>query len=137
MRSLSLRLSRTLDRSRLLQIALLCGFWALGVGLARLSGLPIPGGVFGLAILLALLASGILRPLTVRRGAAWLLAEQLLFFVPAVMALLGHHELLSGLGLKLIAVIVAGTLLVMTGTALTVELWYRWRLAQARPHVRH
>jgi holin-like protein len=126
-------LRRTLDQSRWLQIGLLCGLWALGTGLGRLTGLPLPGGIIGMAILLALLGSGWVRPLAVRRGAAWLLAEQLLFFVPAVMALLDHHELLSSLGLKLIAVIFTGTLLVMTGTALTVDLWYRWRLAHVRP----
>jgi holin-like protein len=132
MRKLPLRLRHALDRSRLLQIALLCGFWVVGAALANLSGLPIPGGVFGMAILLALLASGLLRPLTVRRGAYWLLAEQLLFFVPAVMVLLDHHEMIGSLGLKLMAVILVGTLLVMTSTALTVELWYRWRSLRAR-----
>jgi holin-like protein len=132
MRKLPLRLRHALDRSRLLQIALLCGFWVVGAALATLSGLPIPGGVFGMAILLALLASGLLRPLTVRRGAYWLLAEQLLFFVPAVMVLLDHHEMIGSLGLKLMAVILVGTLLVMTSTALTVELWYRWRSLRAR-----
>src|SRR5262245_6052451 len=105
MRKLSVLLGHAFQRSRVLQISLLCGFWVVGTGLARLSGLPIPGGVFGMAVLLILLVGGLVRPETVRRGAYWLLAEQLLFFVPAVMTLLDHHELMSGLGLKLFAVI--------------------------------
>jgi len=35
-------------------------------------------------------------------------------------------------GLKLLAVIVVGTVLVMTGTALTVELCFRWSTRHAR-----
>jgi holin-like protein len=133
MRKLPVRLGHAFERSRVLQVSLLCGFWVLGAGLAHLSGLPIPGGVFGMAALLMLLASGLVRPGMVRRGAHWLLAEQLLFFVPAVMTLLDHHELMSGLGLKLFAVVLVGTLLVMASTALTVELWYRWRSRHVHP----
>jgi holin-like protein len=112
-------------RSRILQIGLLVGFWAVGDGLSRIWKLPIPGGIIGLAIVLGLLVSGGLSPLYVRRGAYWLLAEMLLFFVPGMMAILDHSEFLGPLGLKLVAVILVGTLFVMTGTALTVELIYR------------
>jgi holin-like protein len=58
----------------------------------------------------------------------------LLFFVPAVMAVLDHHEFVGLLGLKIVAVILVGTVLVMGGTALTVDLCYRWR---ARREARH
>jgi holin-like protein len=125
------RLRPVLHRSRVLQIALLIGFWVLGEQLTRLSSLPVPGGVIGMAIVLALLASRRLSPFSLRRGAYWLLAEMLLFFVPAVMAILDHGELAGALGLKLLAVILPGTLLVMGGTALTVDLCYRSRARHA------
>jgi len=66
-----------------------------------------------------------------RRGAYWLLAEMLLFFVPATMGIIDHREFLSALGLKLVAVIVVGTLTVMAGTATTIEVFYRWRMRHA------
>lgn len=122
------RLRIALHRSRLLQTGLLAGFWFLGEGLTRALDLPVPGGVVGMAIVLALLASGKLSMFAMRRGANWLLAEMLLFFVPACMAVLDHHELFGTLGLKLLAVIVAGTLLVMGSTAFTVDAYYRWKL---------
>ena len=108
-------------------------FWALGEGLARMLDLPVPGGIVGMVAVLALLASGWLRPAALRRGAYWLLAEMLLFFVPAVMAVLDHHEFLGALGFKLAAVILVGTLTVMGVTALTVDACYRWRMR----HVEH
>ena len=127
------RLRIAVHRSRALQIGVLVLFWALGEGLARMLDLPVPGGIVGMAAVLALLASGWLRPAALRRGAYWLLAEMLLFFVPAVMAVLDHHEFLGALGFKLAAVILVGTLTVMGVTALTVDACYRWRMR----HVEH
>lgn len=123
---LALLLRSTLRRSRVLQICLLVLFSLLGQALAQLLGLPVPGGVIGMALVLALLATGRLRLRNVHRGASWLLGEMLLFFVPAVMSLLDHREFLGVLGLKLLAVILLGTVLVMAGTALTIDICYRW-----------
>lgn len=121
-----------LRRSRVLQIVLLILFSLLGQALANVAGLPIPGGVIGMALVLALLASGLLRVRNVHRGASWLLGKMLLFFVPAVMSLLDHREFLGVLGAKLLAVILLGTALVMVGTALTIDLCYRWMNRHAR-----
>ena len=105
---LAAAIRHTLHRNRLMQIA-------------------VPGGIIGMAVVLVLLATHRIRPDTLGRGAKWLLAEMLLFFVPAVMALLDHHEFIGALGLKLLAVILTGTLMVMASTALTVELFFRLR----------
>lgn len=117
----------TLHRNRLVQITLLAGFWAVGETAVRQLALPVPGGILGMAAVLVLLATHRIRPDSLGRGAKWLLAEMLLFFVPAVMAVLDHHEFLGTLGLKLLAVIMTGTLMVMVSTALTVELFFRMR----------
>jgi holin-like protein len=114
-----------LRRSRVLQGGLLAAFWAAGEALSRATGLPVPGGVLGLALVLALLAAGLLKTASLRRGAQWLLAEMLLFFVPAVLAVLDHREFLGLLGLKLLAVVLTGTLAVMAATGLTVDLCCR------------
>lgn len=115
-----------LRHSKLLQIGLLILFSLAGQKIAGALDLPIPGGIVGLVLVLGLLASGKLQVQAVRRGANWLLGEMLLFFVPAVMSLLDHHEFLGMLGLKVLATIVAGTAMVMVGTALTIDLGYRW-----------
>lgn len=117
---------RGLRRSRLFQIALIVAFWLIGEALARACALPVPGGVVGMFIVYALLASRKLSLFSIRRGADWFLAEMLLFFVPAVMAVLEHHEMLGWLGLKVLAVIVLGTVTVMAVTAVTVDLLCLW-----------
>lgn len=128
---LAIACRRMLHRSRPLQLALLAAFWLAGELLVRWSGLPVPGGIVGMLILLALLLSRRVSLFSTRRGAQWLLAEMLLFFIPAVLAVLDHQELLGLLGLKILAVILVGTVTVMSVTALTVDLCFRWRSAHA------
>jgi len=123
--NLMIRFHYALHNSRLMQIATLFGFWLAGEGFVRLVGLPLPGGIVGMALVLALLLSGRISLFSMKRGAEWFLAEMLLFFVPAVLAVLEHQELLGMLGVKIMAVILVGTLTVMTVTALTVDMCYR------------
>ncbi|OYR20161.1 CidA/LrgA family protein [Brucella thiophenivorans] len=126
--NLMIRFRYALHNSRIMQIATLFGFWLVGEGFVRLSGLPLPGGVVGMALVLALLLSGRVSLFSMKRGAEWFLAEMLLFFVPAVLAILEHQELLGMMGVKIMAVILVGTLTVMTVTALTVDFCYRLSL---------
>ncbi|SBW13226.1 LrgA family protein [Brucella sp. 10RB9215] len=128
---LKIRLRYALHNSRLMQIATLVGFWLAGEAVVRLAGLPLPGGIVGMALVLALLLSGRISLFSMKRGAEWFLAEMLLFFIPAVLAILEHRELIGMLGLKIMAVILLGTLTVMSVTALTVDLCYRWSLRYA------
>ena len=116
---------RRVRGSRLLQLALVAALWQLGAALARLTGWPLPGGILGMLALLALLASGRVHDSALRKGANWLLGDMLLFFVPAVLAVLVHPELIGWLGLKILLLIVLSTALVMGVTALVVEFGLR------------
>jgi holin-like protein len=122
---------RHLRQRRVPQIALIFGFWLVGQALADWCRLPLPGGIVGLILVLVLLGSGWLRAGSLRRGANWYLAEMLLFFVPAVVAVLDHPEFLGVLGLKLMAAIILGTLVVMLATALSMDWCFRWMAASA------
>lgn len=117
---------RRLRGSRIAQIGLIVAVWAAAEWLVRRFDLPIPSGILGMALLLVLLLRNWLSPRALTRGADWLLAEMLLFFVPAAMILLDNRQMLGWLGIKLVAVVLAGTVLVMASTALTVDLCYRW-----------
>ncbi|MDH4569328.1 CidA/LrgA family protein [Pseudomonas sp. BN414] len=124
-----------MNRSRLLHITrlaaelvVLLGLYALGCTLATALGWPIPGGVIGLGLLLVAFASGWVKPAALQLGAGLLMAEMLLFFIPALMSLLDYGALLRQEGLRILLVIGASTLLVMLATALTVEVVCRWRM---------
>ena len=87
------------------------------------------------ALVLLLLASGKLKATTMRGGAQWLLADMLLFFVPAVLAILDHQEFLGIVGLKILDVILGGTAAVMCATALAVDFGYRMMMRLEHRHV--
>lgn len=118
-------------RQPVLQVGLLIAFWLMGEAGVRLLGLPVPGGVVGMGMVLVLLVSRRLSSLAMRRGAEWLLADMLLFFVPAVLAVLEHREFLGLIGLKILFVIVLSTAAVMLVTAFAVDRCYRWKEARA------
>lgn len=130
--TMSHKSARILHRNAVLQVGAMLGFWLLGEALVRLSGLPVPGSVIGLALVLLLLATRRMSPLSVRRGANYFLADMLLFFVPAVLAVLNHPEFLGLMGLKILFVIVASTVSVMVVTAFVVDRCYCWRAQHAR-----
>jgi holin-like protein len=115
---------------RLAQIMLLLVFWQAGETIVRLTHLPIPGAIAGMLLVLALFASGKVKLTSMKRGAEWFLAEMLLFFVPAVLALLDHGEFIGVVGLKILAVIFAGTVIVMGVTAIAIDIGYRLMMRQ-------
>ncbi len=120
-------LRRWLRGSRLWQVLLIVGLWVGAEWLVQATHLPIPSGIVGMMILLLLLGRQWVAPQTVSKGAGWLLAEMLLFFVPAAMILMQNPQMFGLLGLKLLAIIVVGTILVMAATALTIDVLFRWR----------
>ncbi len=128
-RKASILIYLMLHRSRLLQVGLIVAFWFLGEMLAHVTDVPVPGSVIGMVALLGLLASGTIQPSSMKRGSSFLLADMLLFFVPAVLAVLDHSEFLGLVGVKILAVILIGTVTVMSATALAVDFGYRMMLS--------
>ena len=110
------------------ELAVLLAFYFLGCQLAAWWHLPIPGGVVGMVLLLLAFALGWVKPATLQLGAGVLMAEMLLFFIPALMSLLDYGVLVRDEGWRILLVIGVSTLLVMVVTAFTVEAVCRWRL---------
>ncbi len=116
---------RAVRASRWLQTLVIAAFWGVGAVLVRVAHVPLPGSIAGLLVLLALLGIGIVDVRDVERGAGLLLGEMLLFFVPAVVAVVDHPEWAGALGLKLLAAILVGTIVVMLVTGSVVEVCCR------------
>lgn len=110
------------------ELLVLLAIYLLGCQLSGWLGWPIPGGVIGLALLLLAFALGWVKPAALQLGAGLLMAEMLLFFIPALMSLLDYGGLLREEGWRILLVIGVSTLVVMLVTAFTVELVCRWRM---------
>jgi holin-like protein len=103
------------------QSAAIAGLWLAADFVVRLLHLPVPGGVVGLLVLLALLFCGGIAPRWIKAGADWLLSDMLLFFIPAAVASVQYGGLFREDGWRLALVVVAGTLMVMVAVAFAVE----------------
>ncbi|HTR09970.1 MAG TPA: CidA/LrgA family protein [Paraburkholderia sp.] len=119
------------------QSALLAGVWYVADFLTRAAHLPVPGGVVGLVMLLALLFCGGVAPRWVKAGADWLLSDMLLFFIPAAVAAVKYGGLFRADGWRLALVVVGGTLMVMVAVAFAVEQAARLERRLALRRVRH
>lgn len=109
------------------EVLVLLGVFLLGGQLAAWLEWPIPGGVIGLGLLLVAFACGVVKPASLQLGAGILMAEMLLFFIPALMSLLDYGAMVRSEGWRIMLVIGTSTLLVMLVTAFTVEFVCRWK----------
>jgi holin-like protein len=100
--------------------------WLAADFVARRFGIHIPASVLAIATILALLFSGVLKPHHIHRGANFLLAEMLLFFVPAFVAAITQAATFASQGFRLIASVALGTAIVMIGTVWTVDRVFHW-----------
>lgn len=113
-----------------LQVVLLSLTWVLANWISH-SFLPIlPASLLGLLLVLILLGLKVVRGPWLAGGASWLLSTMLLFFVPSVVSMLEHQQLLRENGVGILVVIVGSTVLVMVATALAVD--WTWKFEARR-----
>ncbi|MEM6051668.1 CidA/LrgA family protein [Erwinia sp. P7711] len=108
-----------------LQVALYIAFFLVAQELVDRFHLPLPANIVGMLLLLALIMLRVLPLGWVKAGSRWLLAEMLLFFIPAVVAVVNYSQLLRVEGWRIMLVIGLSTLLVLGATALVVDRVYR------------
>ncbi len=129
--SLSARLRAT--AVALVQIAGLYAVTLACNAVARWLHLPVPGSILGVALVFALLQLGVVKLRWIERGADLLIRELLLFFIPSSVGVMTYAPLMRQDGWKIVAVVVVGTLLVMTVTGGVAEAV--WRARNRRPRL--
>ncbi len=87
-----------------------------GEFLEKLLPLPVPGSIYGLGIMLALLMSGLLKVEAVKESADFLIEIMPLMFIPAAVGLLDSYHELEGIFLPLAVVVAVTTVVVMAVT---------------------
>lgn len=99
-------------------IALLLVCQLAGEAFHRLTGLPLPGSVIGMVLLLAWLALVPRERLTLTQVTGWLTAHLSIMFVPAAVGVMEEGAILSRYGLGIVVAVVVSTLLTLAVTAL-------------------
>ncbi|CAN5166689.1 CidA/LrgA family protein [soil metagenome] len=110
-------------------LAWLLLFQAAGEGITHSIGLPFPGPVVGLVLMLIGLRWPLVRE-PVAAAADVLLAHLSLLFVPVGVGVITHLQLVSQYGLQLLVIIVVSTWLGLAVTALVLRTLLRAASAQ-------
>ena len=118
--------------SAVLQVGVLSAIYLAMEAVRRHFGWGMPAGLMGFALLALGLFSGWVKPAWLQRGTNWLLADMLLFFVPAMLVVTEYPALIRSQGLQILAVIVLSTACVMAATAFAVDRVYRLELRWSR-----
>ena len=119
------------------QVLLYAGLFVFAEYLVGWLHLLLPANLVGMLLMLTLILCRVIPLNWVRAGARWLLAEMLLFFVPAVVAVVNYQDLLLEEGWRIMVVLLVSTTLVLGTTALVVDRVYRLELKLARRSRRH
>lgn len=114
------------------QVVLYAGLFIFAQYLVQWLHLPLPANLVGMILLLGLMLCRVIPLSWVRAGAHWLLAEMLLFFMPAVVAVVNYAQLLMVEGWRIFMVIGLSTLLVLGATAWVVDKVYRFELSRLK-----
>ena len=114
------------------QVLVYAGLFVCAQYLVNWLHLPLPANLVGMLMLLALIVCRIIPLKWVRAGARWLLAEMLLFFVPAVVAVVNYTQLLMVDGWRILLVIALSTTLVLGATAWVVDKVYRYEISRMK-----
>lgn len=100
----------------------------LGELLVRWTGLPLPGALAGMALLLAALILKGRVPEPLERAASRLFRHMMLMFIPLVAGVVMHVERVSAEWLPFVVACIAGAAITIAVTALTLQ-WLLQRTA--------
>lgn len=94
----------------------------IGIILANVLHLPIPGTIIGMLLLFILLITKVLKLNKIERAGDFLLINMTIFFLPPAVKLLDSIYLLQNGLIKIIFLVIFSTLLTMVVTAKVVEV---------------
>jgi holin-like protein len=106
----------------IVQIAVLFGFSLLGDFIHNRLGVPLPGSIIGLLLLVIVLSLKIFSVRWIEKGAGFLLAYLPLLFVPALIGVINYPILLSRKGAVVLFVIVISTIITMIAAGKTSQM---------------
>lgn len=102
------------------QLAVLSAVYGLGELVVGLTGVPAPGSVVGMGLMVLLLASGLVPVTWVEEAASLLLNRLTLLFLPALVGLAEFWPAVRSHFVALLVVVLVSTVAVLIGSATVV-----------------
>ncbi|MEC2071801.1 CidA/LrgA family protein [Alkalihalophilus marmarensis] len=106
----------------LIHIAILYGFYRLGVWIQQALSLSIPGSIIGMLLLFLLLVTKIIPVTRIEKGTTFLIRHMPLLFIPVTVGVMDYFDVFRGKGSLLIVITLLSTILVF-GIAGLVSQW--------------
>ena len=106
------------------QILIIFAFSLAGEALSRWIPLPIPGAIYGFALLFLVLCTGLLKESHIDTTADFLISVMPVFFVSPAVNLLAHYKLIAENLVPIVVIVVVSTFLVF-GVSGLVTKWLR------------
>lgn len=104
------------------QFAIILAATCAGEILKSLIGLPVPGSICGLVILLLLLIFRVIRPEQVRETGEFLIEIMSVMFIPVAVGLIASWDQVRGMLLPLCVIVPVSTVLVFGVTGKVTDL---------------
>ena len=103
------------------QIAIILAVSFAGEALHSLIPLPVPGSIYGLLLMLALLMTGVVKIHEVKAVGDWLITPMPIMFVAPTAGLISGFDSYRGFIIPIIVIVLVTTPLTMVVTGKTVE----------------
>ncbi|MGL6119150.1 MAG: CidA/LrgA family protein [Fusobacteriaceae bacterium] len=111
----------------LLELLIILSINYLGIILAKFLMIPLPGLIVGMAILLFLLETKILKLKYIEKTADAMLLNMTILFLPATVKLIDYIDVLKSNIFKIIMVIILATIISIVVTAKVVHHMIMWK----------
>ncbi|MFB4162361.1 CidA/LrgA family protein [Alteribacillus sp. JSM 102045] len=110
---------------KMVQWSILIGVYFIGMKLSSLLHLPLPGSIVGMLLLFVLLSTDIIKLQWIENVTSLHLQHMTLLFIPFIVGIFLSLDIFRVQGWKLLFVLVITSLIVLLGTAYTVQ-GYEW-----------
>ena len=107
------------------QFAVILGVCLLGEGLRWLLPLPIPASIYGLALMLLLLVSRLVKLEQVENAADFLIQIMTPMFIPAAVGLMDQFQSLRAILLPFLVIILVGLVVTFAVTGRVTQFFLR------------
>ena len=97
----------------------------IGTQISVATGLPVPGNVFGMILLFALLLCGIIKLQYIQDAADFLLKHMLFFFIPVAVGLMNWGAVFYQYGVILLLALVVGAILPLFAVGVITQLFHK------------
>ena len=106
--------------TQIIRLAIIAG---IGNMITELLHLPLPGTLVGMILLFVLLLTGVVKLEWFEQGAAVLIGELLLFFIPSAIGIIQYSQLFGSTGAMLLGVIVTSIITLLASvTVITLSI---------------